>query len=55
MGDSSKCSVGTAKEENCHKLSYVKTTGLTIFNQLDNEEKKIIKKRSEIKEFISTM
>ena len=55
MGESSKCSVGTAKEENCHKLSYVKTIGLTNFNHLDDKEKKIINKRSEIKELISTI
>ena len=55
MGDSSKCSVGITKEETCHKLSYVKTIGLVNFDQLNSEEKNIIKKRSEIKESIKTI
>ena len=52
---SSKCSVGIAKEESCHKLCYIKQIGLLNFDQLESVEKSIIRKRCGIEEPIETI
>ena len=54
MADSSRCSVGISKDEDCNKYSYVKETGLANFDDLRSIEKSIIRKRPRI-ETIATI
>ena len=56
MADSSSnCSIGLAKEEICHKQTYVKKIGLIPFESIESIEKQLIVTRSGIQTPIETI
>jgi len=55
MAETLKCSIGIAKDEDCHKLTYTQEVGLVPFGNLNERNMRLVELRSEINDGITTI
>ena len=55
MTEATQCSIGLAKEEECHKGSCMQDVGLIQFNDLDDTSKRLVKLRTGLSNEVTTL
>ena len=55
MAEIVKCSIGVAKEEECHKLTFTQEVGLVQFGDLDEHNKRLVELRAEVTDAITNI
>lgn len=55
MTEATQCSIGLAKEEECHKESYTQDVGLIQFFDLDDTSKRLVELRTGLSNEVTTL